>query len=152
MADITSGSQIRHMTTSGTGPSEPPGRAPSRRFDLLQVHNRYLNPGGEDAVVVAEREVLTGAGHRVELHEVQNPSGPLASATALALSPWNPFSAAALSRVIDSHRPELAHIHNTWYSLSSSVLSTLRRRRIPTVMTLHNYRVACLNGQLLRDG
>ncbi len=152
MADNTGGSQIRHMTTTGSEPSGPPGQASSRRFDLLQVHNRYLNPGGEDAVVVAEREVLTGAGHRVELHEVQNPSGPLASATALALSPWNPFSAAALSRVIDSHRPDLAHVHNTWYSLSSSVLSTLRRRRIPTVMTLHNYRVACLNGQLLRDG
>ena len=101
---------------------------------------------------MAEREVLTGAGHRVEFHEVLNPSRPLASATALALSPWNPFSAAALSRVIDSHRPDLAHVHNTWYSLSSSVLSTLRRRRIPTVMTLHNYRVECLNGQLFRDG
>jgi glycosyltransferase involved in cell wall biosynthesis len=125
---------------------------PSRRFDLLQVHNRYRDPGGEDAVVAAERAVLTAAGHQVAVHEVQNPSASLAAAGALALSPWNPFSAMALGRVIDTHRPELAHVHNTWYSLSSSVLATLRRRRVPTVMTLHNYRVTCLNGQLFRDG
>jgi glycosyltransferase involved in cell wall biosynthesis len=125
---------------------------PSRRFDLLQVHNRYRDPGGEDAVVAAEREVLTAAGHQVAVHEVQNPSASLAAAGALALSPWNPFSAVTLGRVIDTHRPELAHVHNTWYSLSSSVLSTLRRRQVPTVMTLHNYRVTCLNGQLFRDG
>ncbi len=146
MADITNGSQFRHTTGSRPGP------VPSRRFDVLQVHNRYRDPGGEDAVVAAEREVLTAAGHRVAVHDVQNPSGSLAAAGALALSPWNPVSALALGRVINTHRPELAHVHNTWYSLSSSVLSTLRRRRIPTVMTMHNYRSTCLNGQLFRDG
>ena len=70
---------------------------------------------------------------------------------ACAYRPGTRF-ALALGRVISTHRPELAHVHNTWYSLSSSVLSTLRRRRIPTVMTMHNYRVTCLNGQLFRDG
>ncbi len=34
---------------------------------VLQVHNRYRRPGGEDSVVAAEAELLRAAGHEVEV-------------------------------------------------------------------------------------
>jgi len=119
---------------------------------ILQVHNRYRQAGGEDTVVAAERRLLTEAGHRVSTFEAENPSAPLPTVGNLLLSPWNPASAAALRRHLEAGLPDVAHVHNTWYSLSSSVIPTLHRAGVPTVMTVHNYRLACLSGQLYRDG
>jgi glycosyltransferase involved in cell wall biosynthesis len=119
---------------------------------ILQVHNTYREAGGEDAVVRAEAELLEGAGHKVERFQVANPGGTLRPAANLLLSPWNPVAARRLGRLAERTRPDVAHVHNTWYSLSPSVLAALKRRGVPVVVTLHNYRVMCINGQLLRRG
>jgi glycosyltransferase involved in cell wall biosynthesis len=119
---------------------------------ILQVHTRYLEAGGEDAVVRAEAELLASADHQVVSHLVQNPSGFVAAGASLALSPWNPLAARALRTVVERERPDVAHVHNTWYALSPSVLATLADAGVPVVVTLHNYRLLCANGQLFRDG
>ena len=36
-----------------------------RKLSVLVIHNQYQQPGGEDAVVRAEMEMLRRAGHRV---------------------------------------------------------------------------------------
>ncbi len=43
-------------------------------------------------------------------------------------------------------------MHNTWFSLSPSVVRSLSDAGFPVVMTLHNFRTSCLNANLLRDG
>lgn len=117
---------------------------------VLQVHNRYREPGGEDVVVAAEAQLLRDAGHEVLAHVVTNPQPPARAAGALALAPWNPWAARRLREVAVEYRPDIAHVHNTWFSLSSAVLAPLRRLDIPTVMTVHNYRFMCANAQLFR--
>jgi glycosyltransferase involved in cell wall biosynthesis len=119
---------------------------------ILQLHTRYRHPGGEDAVVRAEREVLEQAGHEVHEHIEENPASPVRAAVALAGSLWNPLSARRVINAIDAARPDVAHVHNTWFASSPSVLSALRRRQIPVVMTVHNYRLICVNALFLRDG
>ena len=119
---------------------------------VLQVHARYRDAGGEDAVVDAEAALLRGAGHRVERLEAANPTGALASAAGLAVSPWSPRGRAAGRRAVASGVPDVAHVHNTWYALSPSVLGPLRRAGVPVVMTLHNFRLLCVNALLYRDG
>lgn len=121
-------------------------------LSILQVHNRYRQAGGEDTVVDAERSLLAGAGHHVDRFEAENPTSAVSSLGNLLLSPWNPVSSRALTRHLADRRPDVAHIHNTWYSLSSSVIPALHRAGVPTVMTVHNYRLTCLSGQLYRDG
>jgi glycosyltransferase involved in cell wall biosynthesis len=49
-------------------------------------------------------------------------------------------------------RPDVAHVHNTWFALSPSILHALHAERIPIVMSLHNYRLMCVNASLFRDG
>ena len=119
---------------------------------VLQLHNRYREAGGEDSVVRDETRLLRAAGHEVIEHHVSNPSGALATAGALVLSPSNPLSARAVKRIVASEHPDVAHIHNTWYSLSPSVVQALKRSGVPVVMTLHNYRLFCANALLFRDG
>jgi glycosyltransferase involved in cell wall biosynthesis len=119
---------------------------------VLQVHTRYREGGGEDAVVRVEAELLAEAGHTVVLHQARNPSSPVVSAGLLAMSLWNPLAAKELRRLVERVRPDVAHVHNTWYALSPSVLAALAGAGVPVVMTLHNYRLLCANAQLFRDG
>ena len=119
---------------------------------VLQIHTRYRQAGGEDTVLETERRLLTEAGHTVETHLEHNPEGAISSAAALAASPWN---VAAVRRAMETarrFRPDVAHVHNTWFALSPAVFHALRSEGIPTVVTMHNYRLACLNAQLFRDG
>lgn len=119
---------------------------------VLQIHNHYRHEGGEDTVVETEGEVLKRAGHTVELYDVSNSSNALASAGQLLASPWNPRSAARVEAAVRKFRPDVAHIHNTWFALSPSIVPAIARQGVPIVMTLHNYRMTCINAHLLRDG
>jgi glycosyltransferase involved in cell wall biosynthesis len=119
---------------------------------LLQIHNHYRHRGGEDSVVEAEGEILKTAGHTVELYDVSNSGSAASSAGQLLASPWNPMSAARVKTAVQSFQPDLAHIHNTWFALSPSIVPAVASQGVPIVMTLHNYRMTCINAHLLRDG
>lgn len=118
---------------------------------VLQVHCRYRIAGGEDAVVRAEARLLSDAGHQVESFVVEN-AGSWRAGVQLAAAPWNPRRAAQLRAVADRFRPHVVHVHNTWYGLSPAVAVAASDLGLPVVLTLHNYRLRCANGALLRDG
>jgi glycosyltransferase involved in cell wall biosynthesis len=119
---------------------------------VLQVHNVYTQPGGEDAIADAEAALLRAAGHEVTAMRVQNPEGAVHAARALAAAPWNPTRYRAMRRTVRECRPDVAHVHNTWFALTPAVLTALRAERVPVVMTLQNYRLLCVNAFLFRDG
>jgi glycosyltransferase involved in cell wall biosynthesis len=119
---------------------------------ILQVHNSYLNEGGEDQVVRAEADALRGAGDEVVEVGMANPGRFGAQSANLALAPWNPRSARWMASIVERHGPDLAHVHNTWYRLTPSVITALKRRAVPVVMTVHNYRMMCANAVFFRDG
>jgi glycosyltransferase involved in cell wall biosynthesis len=119
---------------------------------VLQLHTRYRAAGGEDRVIEAEAELLRSAGHQVEQLVADNPEAPVPTAAALLRSPWNRAWRREVERVADRFKPDVAHLHNTWFALSPSVIEGLGSRGVPVVMTVHNYRLMCLNGMLLRDG
>jgi glycosyltransferase involved in cell wall biosynthesis len=141
----------RALQTPGPGPSR------SNRVDglggvssVLQVHNRYRQPGGEDRVVENVATALSGVGWRVETFQADNPSG-LAAVSAMARSVWNKDQAQALGQRISSLNPDITHLHNTWFALSPSVAEVAHRAG-PVVMTLHNFRLTCANAMLFRAG
>ena len=49
-------------------------------------------------------------------------------------------------------KPDVVHVHNTWFALSPAVISALAAEGFPVVVTLHNFRTSCSNGLLQRDG
>jgi glycosyltransferase involved in cell wall biosynthesis len=118
---------------------------------ILQVHNHYRQPGGEDAAVATETDLLRDAGHQVLIHRASNPVGARA-AVALAAAPWNEVQARTIARQVERLRPDVVHVHNTWFATSPAVLAAVRRVGVPVVMTLHNYRLICAAATLFRDG
>jgi glycosyltransferase involved in cell wall biosynthesis len=57
-----------------------------------------------------------------------------------------------ISSLIDASKPDIAHIHNIYHQISSSVLHALRRKKVPVVMTLHDYKLICPNYSLFTQG
>jgi GT2 family glycosyltransferase/glycosyltransferase involved in cell wall biosynthesis len=55
---------------------------------------------------------------------------------------------AAAVHVCDDFRPEVAHIHHLT-NLSTTIVHALAARRIPSIVTLHDYWFICHRGQLL---
>jgi glycosyltransferase involved in cell wall biosynthesis len=121
---------------------------------ILQIHNRYQQRGGEDAVVEAERRLLARHGHDVHVWSVGN--DPIQGVWAKARTAWNAaYSWPAreqLSAYLARTRPDVAHVHNFFPLLSPSVYDACRDSGVPVVQTLHNYRIICANGLFLRNG
>ncbi len=65
---------------------------------------------------------------------------------------YSAASARNIGRLINEHSPDIAHIHNIYHHISSSILYTLRKKGIPVVMTLHDYKLICPNYSLFRSG
>lgn len=124
---------------------------------ILLAHNFYGSeaPSGENTVYEAERELLRSHGHQVI--EFVRRSDDIRGRGAIGLlqgalsTPWNPFSAAALRKVILRERPDVLHAHNTFPLISPAIFSAAQGLGIPTVLTLHNYRSFCAAGIPLRD-
>jgi glycosyltransferase involved in cell wall biosynthesis len=116
---------------------------------VLVLHNRYRELGGEDRVVHEEVNLLRRYGHEVELLECDNEG----SSAQLALgAAWSLESRKEVLRACRAFRPHVAHIHNFWMRLSPSAHSACGVAGVPTVQTLHNFRLLCVNALLMRDG
>lgn len=119
-------------------------------------HNRYLQRGGEDVASDAEAALLAKAGHEVHRFTVDNRDaiegsrlGPVRTALG---AHWNPETPRQVDAFLDAHPVDVAHVHNFFPVLSPSLHWALARRSVPVVQTLHNYRLLCANGMLLREG
>lgn len=130
-----------------------PDAAPLPRRILL-IHTRYRLPGGEDAVFEAERAMLEQQGHTVVVYERSN--GEASGLVQKLLLPFRAvFSFQAMGEVralIRRHHIQLVHVHNTLLVTSPSVFWACRKEGVPVVQTLHNFRLFCPNGVLLRQG
>ena len=124
---------------------------------VLQVHTRYRQPGGEEAVVEAEMRLLERAGVDVrqvifdnaDLRESESISGDLAIATAAI---WSRAAKRRVAHELGSHRSQVMHVHNTFSAASPSVYRAASELGIPVVQTLHNYRPVCPKATAFRDG
>jgi len=118
---------------------------------IVQLHNAYLEAGGEDAVVRRERHLLQERGHEVEVLEFANPQLRREQVKNLAIANWNPASFRVVTDNIQANPPDVVHVHNTWFTATSSAVVSASRFA-PVVATLHNYRLSCLNAYHYRDG
>ena len=121
---------------------------------ILLIHCHYRLPGGEDAVFAAERALLERRGHTVVVYERSNEEA--AHGLAKLLLPlhavWNRRAAREVRDLIAREKPDAVHIHNTLLLLSPAVVRAAKESGMPVVQTLHNFRLFCPNGILLRQG
>jgi len=116
---------------------------------VLILHNRYREPGGEDAAASAEAALLREGGVDVVEATFDNQGSPLQLGLHAA---WSRDSYRQVHAWCAAHQPDLCHVHNFWMRLSPSVHPACHAAGVATVQTLHNFRLMCVNGLLLRHG
>jgi len=57
-----------------------------------------------------------------------------------------------LSDLLNKYHIDIAHLHNIHHQISPSILHELKKRKIPVVMTLHDYKMACASYSMLANG
>jgi glycosyltransferase involved in cell wall biosynthesis len=136
---------------------------------ILLVGNHWTDgPGGAETMLLLTAELLRRAGHEVvpfavaEERTLPTPVRERLPAAAGSRSrtrfgeawagTWSPRAYRALAEVADEVRPDVAHVHHVFERLTTSVLDALRRRGVPTVMTLHDYKPVCPNYRLFTEG
>jgi glycosyltransferase involved in cell wall biosynthesis len=120
---------------------------------LLVVHNHYLSPGGEDQVYRTEIDLLRN--HGVEVSEYSVHNNQIASMNKIALginTIWSQRAFQKMRTILAGFQPHLVHFHNIFPLLSPSVYYACHSASIPTVQTLHNYRLICASATLFRNG
>jgi glycosyltransferase involved in cell wall biosynthesis len=140
---------------------------------ILHVNKFLYRRGGAEGYMfdVAGRQLA--AGHEVAFFGMQHPENdPMPDArsfpTEVGFEPppptiagkaqafgrmlWSTSAARGIGEVADRFGPDIAHLHNVYHQLSPSILSALRRRGVPAVMTLHDYKLVCPTYRLLDHG
>jgi glycosyltransferase involved in cell wall biosynthesis len=123
---------------------------------VLLVHNRYQQPGGEDAVFETQAALLESAGHEVRRLVVANESigARLGAGSRLRLAAgttWSRAGVGLVRRTAGTFRPDVMHVHNFFPLLSPAIHSAAHEAGAATVQTLHNYRLICPSANLFRD-
>jgi len=65
---------------------------------------------------------------------------------------WSRKTYIGLKQLLRKEKPDLVHFHNIWYLITPSAYFACKDAGIPVVQTLHNFRMFCVNGLLLRHG
>lgn len=120
---------------------------------ILQVHNVYQQPGGEDQVCAAECELLTARGHQVIPYRVHNDAIQEMSALHVGLKTiWSAETHSKARELIRREQPDVLHAHNTFPLISPAIYYAAEAEGVRVVQTLHNYRLFCPAATFFREG
>lgn len=122
-------------------------------MNILQVHNRYKITGGEWTVVYQEYNLLK-KDHSVHQLIVDNTKEINSFTDKLKLVFTTYYNQASKERVRKKIREtgaEIMHVHNFFPLLSPSIFEAAQEEGIPSILTLHNYRLFHPNGYLLHN-
>ena len=123
---------------------------------ILFIHNFYRSkiPSGENEVFITEKKILKEKGHTIEEHirysDEINSKNLYSKLKVGLLIAWNHFSYKSILRLVDNFKPDIVHVHNTFPLISPSIFYAVGKKSA-MVLTLHNYRLFCSNGMLLRS-
>ena len=143
----------------GTVLNARPANQPLR---VLLINNCHYRRGGADVVYLNTGDLLESLGHNVAYFSTKSQYNYETSYTEffvrdvdalklsfveqLAYMPrklYSMESANKLKKVIETFKPDVAHIHLYKGGLTASILPVLRKEKLPAVITLHDYSLLC---------
>jgi glycosyltransferase involved in cell wall biosynthesis len=140
---------------------------------LLAINNYHYYRGGAETIFLRENELFADLGWSVIPFCMKHPQNiptpwsvnfvdeiELGSGYSLAEKlrrvPKVIYSFEARRRLdllLTRERPDICHAHNIYHHISPSILGLLKSRGIPTVLTLHDLKIACpAYNMLAHDG
>jgi glycosyltransferase involved in cell wall biosynthesis len=146
-----------------------------RIVKILMVQTFYYYRGGDSTYMLNLSKLLEEKGHEVIPFAMRHPQNlpspyerffapeidfpslladfsPRAAWTVLARSVYNREARRKIAALADEVKPDIAHFHNIHGHLTTSIIGPLRRRGIPIVWTLHDFRQVCPNTSFLSHG
>ncbi len=140
---------------------------------LLLANKFFFRNGGSETVMFQERDFLLQSGHEVvdfsmrddrnfqsnyEKYFVGNRSyaggrvGKLAKVANAISFIHSPEAVKNIGRLIDDTKPDLVHCHNIYHQLTPSIIGAAKKRGVPVVLTLHDYKPVCPTYNRLCNG
>lgn len=145
---------------------------PFKMLDRNNDTSEYLYPfGGIEAMMLSIKWILEAHGHKSIFFAMQHPKN-LTCETSNYFVPYVDLSKSCgfvnqvktagrilysfeakrrLSKLLDKYKVDLAHLHNIYHHISPSILYELKKRNIPIVMTLHDYKMVCASYSMLSN-
>jgi glycosyltransferase involved in cell wall biosynthesis len=137
--------------------------------------NKYLYPrAGAETALLHTRDLLLAHGHEVIDFAMTHPenlpsrydgffapsrsydaggaAGVVKRARDGAASIYSIPARRALVRLLNTVRPDVAHLHNIYHQLTFSIVDELASRGIPMVQTIHDWKIACPAYTLFTEG
>src|SRR4051812_47307446 len=105
---------------------------------LFESLSKIFKSHGHDVVDIAR--------HNADL------KGLWSKLTAFGSAIHSPSVYREFTKLIEQHRPALAHVHNLYPQLSTSALDALHDAGVPTIMHVQDYKLTCPTAQHLRHG
>ncbi len=122
-------------------------------MNVLMLHNRYQQRGGEDESFESEVRMLRDEGHSVETIVIDNGQIGSHGKFEVALHTlWSKPSYRLVEEAIIERRFDVLHVQNFFPLLSPSVYYAAKKHGVAVVQTLRNYRLLCPNAFFYRDG
>ncbi|MCF6158926.1 MAG: glycosyltransferase family 1 protein [wastewater metagenome] len=139
-------------------------------MNVLQVNKFHYLRGGSERVYFGTADILAQHGHKVNFFSMVHPENVPCDTSQFFMSDVdvnsnsiNPvhqikiafrilYSSEAkerISRLLDEYPVDIVHLHNIHHQISPSILDVLKKRKIPAVMTLHDYKMVCASYSLL---
>jgi glycosyltransferase involved in cell wall biosynthesis len=140
---------------------------------ILHVNKFLYRRGGAEAYMEDLADLQVAAGHTVSFFGMAHPLNTHLEYAAhyprdiefepppaqlgervrgVARMLYSTSASRGMDAVLTEFRPDVVHLHNIYHQLSPSILRPVRRRNIPAVMTLHDYKLACPTYQFLDHG
>ena len=140
---------------------------------LLAINNYYYYRGGAETLFLEHNRIFQDLGWQVvpfAMRHAQNLATPWSEFFVDEVEFGNDYSLREklvrvpkviysfearekLARLLKAVEPDVCHAHNIYHHISPSILGLLKRRGIPTVLTLHDLKIACpAYSMLTHDG
>lgn len=135
----------------------------------LMANKFFFRNGGSETVFFQERDYLLENGHEVvdfSMHGEKNFSSPyndyfvdsrsyngggkLGKIKDAVSFVHSREAVDKIGRLIDDTRPDLVHCHNIYHQLTPSIIGAAKKRGVPVVLTLHDYKPVCPTYNRLR--
>ncbi len=139
---------------------------------VLLVNKFHYNRGGGAVAYLDMAEILKEKGHEIAFfstrqeknfptkwskyfvpyYDLAGRHGFLTKLKIVSKIFYNFEAKKRIRQLIKDFQPDIAHLHNIYHHLSPSIISELKKNKIPTVMTLHDYKLISPNYNLFSKG
>jgi glycosyltransferase involved in cell wall biosynthesis len=129
----------------------------------ISVTSYYYRRGGAEAVMLDQNELLVDRGweivpfameyeqnfdteysdYFVEEIDFASQYAPVEKVRKVVKSVYSLEARREIGRLIDDVRPDIVHAHNVYHHLTPSIFGAIRKKGVPSVMTVHDLKIGC---------